>query len=82
MYFVTRDGLISGNLITASVKSDYSCWEVCVFVHSEELNWQDKVLRLFSLYPVHCKLYELCTVSAAVGTQITSLVHDSWKGRG
>lgn len=45
-----------------------------MFVHSEELNLQDKVLRLFSLYPVQCKLYELFTVSVAVGTQITSLV--------
>lgn len=55
-------------MLTAGVKSDYSCCGVCVFVHSEELNLQDKVLRLFSFYPVHCKLYELFNVSAAVGT--------------
>lgn len=55
-------------ILTASVESEYSYCEACVFLHSVELNLQDKVLRLFPLYPVRCKLYKLITISVAVGT--------------
>jgi len=55
-------------ILTARVQSEYSCCEMCVFVHNVELNLQDKLLRLFSLYPVSFKHHKLITISVAAGT--------------